>query len=504
MAQAYALPYSRRSFDPRWLALGVTSIGSFMSILDSTIVNVALPDILKDFGASLETGQLVLTVYLLALAVVIPLCAFLSARVGMKRLYMITLVCFTAGSALCGLAWNLPSLVGFRAIQGLGGGLLQPLGMAIVYSMITPLERGRFMVMLGLPLLLAPLLGPTLGGYLAQYVSWRMIFLINLPIGALNLYLAWILLKEPARLDRVSFDGHGFLLALFAFPSLLLLLSEGDVLGWTSLSTFTLAGIGLAALAGFIVVELRRKQPLLQIRYFRHPIFAVTMGVAFVTQFSLFGIQYLLPLMLQQARGLGAAATGLILLPSGITSFLSMTVAGQLYNRAGPKKLAFAGLTVLLVTTLLFARTDASTSLMVLAILASLRGVAIGFAMMPVNTAAFNTVPDGQMAHATALTNVLFRIFASTGAAILTATLVVSLQLRGAPSGASVTSGTAPTPLLFHAFDDAFLLMAGVTLVGIVLSWFVRDVALDEMRRRRALGMEESEPVREHAALAME
>ncbi|MFN8557544.1 MAG: MFS transporter, partial [Dehalococcoidia bacterium] len=192
-------------FDRRWLALGVTTIGSFMSILDSTIVNVALPSVLRDFNAGLARGQLVLTVYLLALAVVIPLSGFLADRIGIKRLYMVTLVFFTAGSALCGLAWNLPSLIGFRALQGLGGGMLQPLGMALVFTMITPMERGYFMGLLGLPMLLAPLLGPTLGGYLSEYVSWRMIFLINLPIGVINFVLAWVLLKERPRRTEARF-----------------------------------------------------------------------------------------------------------------------------------------------------------------------------------------------------------------------------------------------------------------------------------------------------------
>src|SRR5919202_4978238 len=186
---------ARRSgnFDPRWLALSVTTIGSFMSILDSTIVNIALPSVLRDFNADLRNGQLVLTVYLLALAVVIPLSGFLAERVGMKRLYMITLVLFTLGSALCGLAWNLPSLILFRVLQGRGGGMLQPLGMAIVFTMITPLERGRFMALLGIPALLAPLLGPSLGGYIVEYMSWRCVFLINVPVGLIDIVLAMIL-----------------------------------------------------------------------------------------------------------------------------------------------------------------------------------------------------------------------------------------------------------------------------------------------------------------------
>jgi EmrB/QacA subfamily drug resistance transporter len=473
-------------FDPRWLTLTVTTIGSFMSILDSTIVNVALPDVLRDFDASLERGQLVLTGYLLALAIVIPLSGFLAERVGMKRLYLITLGCFTLGSALCGLAFNLPSLIGFRVLQGLGGGMLQPLGMAIVFSMITPRERAAFMGLLGLPMLLAPLLGPTLGGYLAQYASWRYIFLINLPIGLLNIGLAWFLLKELPKRPDARFDARGFALALIGFPSLLLALSEGSAYGWTSPLVLGLGTAGVLALGALVLVELRRSDPLLQVRLFAAPMFALAMAINFVTQFSLFGMQFLLPLMLQQARGLGAAATGWILFPSGVTSFVTMNIGGRLYNRVGPRRLALSGLAVLVVSTSLLSRTTPSTAVWVIAALASLRGVAMGLCMMPVQTVAYNTVAPGLMPRATALTNVLFRIFGSASTAILTAVLVIGLQFHGAPTGATVTSGGAPADALFGAFDLAFVLMAAVAAIGMVLALFLRDPVVDELRAERS------------------
>ena len=242
-----------------------------MSLLDSTIVNIALPKILTDFHGTLASGQLVLTSYLMALAVVIPASGFLGERLGMKRLFMITLVLFTAGSALCGLAWNLQSLVAFRVLQGLGGGSLQPVGMAIVFTMITPLERGYFMGVLGLPVLLAPVLGPSVGGYLVQYASWRVIFLINVPIGLINFFLARKLLKETPIRREARFDSRGFALSAIAFPSLLLALSQGEAQGWTAPSTLGLGVVGLVALALFIRVELRHHDPLLQIRLFAAP-----------------------------------------------------------------------------------------------------------------------------------------------------------------------------------------------------------------------------------------
>jgi EmrB/QacA subfamily drug resistance transporter len=473
---------TRRGLDPRWLSLTVTTIGSFMSILDSTIVNIALPSILRDFKSDLSNGQLVLTVYLLSLAVVIPVSGFLGERLGMKRLYMLTLVGFTASSAMCGLAWNLPSLIGFRAVQGLAGGMLQPLGMAIVFTMITPLERGRFMALLGLPMLVAPILGPTLGGYLVEYASWRMIFLVNLPIGLINLVLAHFLLKETPVRDEARLDFRGFALAAVAFPGILLGLSEASEFGWDSPLIIALLTAGVVALGAFILAELRHDDPLLQVRLFANPMFSLAMTLNFILQFSLFGIQYLLPLFLQRAHHLGAAETGLLLFPSGILSFISMNLGGHAYNRLGPKPLALSGLAVLFVATLALSRVNQDTGLVTIGALASLRGVAMGLCMMPVQTTAYNTVPQHLMARATALTNVLFRVFGSASTAILTTILIFSLHEHGAPAGSSITSGNTPVDFLSRAFADGFLAMAVLTVVGMLLALFLQDAALKALK----------------------
>ncbi len=473
-----------KDMDPRWLALSVTTIGSFMSILDSTIVNIALPSILRDFHADIRQGQLVLTIYLLALAVIIPLSGFLADRVGMKRLYIVTLICFVVGSILCGFAWNLPSLIIFRALQGLGGGLLQPLGMAIVFTMITPLERGRFMGMLGLPMLLAPIMGPTLGGYLVEYASWRTIFLINLPIGLINLVLAIWLLKETTRRPEARLDLPGFVLALFAFPPILLALSEGEERGWTSPLVLGLLGVGIVSLVAFIRVELRQREPLLQLRLFEKPIFRLGMALNFVTQFSLFGMQFVLPLMLQQVHRLGAATTGLILFPGGIATFLAMNFSGRIYNRVGPKPLALSGLTILIFTTLALSRTTPSSNVILIGALASMRGLAMGLCNMPVQTAAFNTVARDQMTRATAISNVLFRIYGAISTAALTTVLLVSLRLNGAPEGSTITDPNTPVAFLSPAFNVAFMVMSLMAAVGIVLALFLRDDVLDALRNK--------------------
>jgi EmrB/QacA subfamily drug resistance transporter len=478
-----------KGFDHRWLILIVTGIGSFMTLLDSTIVNVALPGIIEDFHSTVARGQFVVTIYLLALAVVIPISGFLGEKAGMKRLYMVLLTAFAISSGLCAIAWSMPSLVVFRALQGLGGGMLQPVGLAIVFSMITPLERGRFMVMLGLPILLAPLLGPTVGGYLAQYVSWRAIFLINVPIGLLNLVLAYYLLRESQPQRHSRLDIRGFALSVIAFPAILFALSDASDSGWDSPVVLILLLAGLAALAGFILVELRQEEPMLQLRLLAHPMFATAIVITFVTQFFYFGSAFLLPLFLQNARGFGAAQTGLVLFPSAILDFVAINLSGKLYNRLGPRPFAVSGVAVYIGTALALSRLTATTGALPIAIIASLRGLGIGLCMMPVTTMAYNTVPQALIPRATALQNVLQRVFGSASTALLTTVLIVSLSLRGAPAGASVTSGTASAAVLVPAFSDAFIVMALVAAAGMLFALRVHDHVLDEHKHSERAGV---------------
>jgi EmrB/QacA subfamily drug resistance transporter len=467
-------------FDRRWLALIATTIGSFMTLLDSSIVNVALPGMISDFHSTVTAGQFVVTIYLMALAVVIPISGFLGEKVGMKRLFMALLLAFAVSSALCALAWSMPSLILFRALQGLGGGMLQPVSMAIVFTMITPLERGRFMIMLGLPILLAPIIGPTVGGYLTQFVSWRAIFLINVPIGLIDIVLALWLLPETEKRPHSRLDARGFLLAALAFPSLLFALSVGSDSGWGSPVILGLLGIGLASLVGFIVTELRHAEPMLQLRLFANPMFSAAIVINFVGQFCFFGTSYILPLFLQSARGFGAAETGLILFPSGILDFLAICLSGKLYNRFGPKPWAIAGFSILTVTVLALSRIDATTPPVVIAAISSLRGLGMGLGMMPVMTMAFNTVPQHLMSRATALQNVSQRVFGAVSTALLTTILILALALHGAPAGSTISSGQAPVRFLVASFSDAFLAMAVVAVAGTLLAFRLRDTVLEE------------------------
>jgi EmrB/QacA subfamily drug resistance transporter len=458
-----------------------------MTLLDSSSVNVALPGIIGDFHSTVSRGQLVVTIYLVALAVVIPVSGFLGERVGMKRLYMGLLLAFAATSALCAVAASMPQLIGFRALQGLGGGMLQPVGMAIIFTMITPLERGRFMILLGLPILLAPIVGPTVGGYLTQYVSWRAIFLINIPIGLINIVLALFLLKETEIKAESRLDSKGLALSALSFPTILFALSEASDVGWGSPLVVALLVLGFVALGGFIAVELRQKQPMLDLRLFNNAMFAMAIAITFVVQFSFFGTSYLLPLFLQGVRGLGPADTGLVMFPSGILDFAGIFFSGRLYNRFGPRPFAIAGMAVLTLSSFGLSRMTATTSILTITAIASLRGLGIGLAMMPVITMAFNTVPKALIGRATALQNVLQRVFGSASAAVLTAIAIAALTVMGASAGSSLEGSSASTDQLVTAFGVAFTVMAVIAALGTLLSLRLRDAVLEQhLEERRA------------------
>ena len=475
--------------DPRWLPLVVTTVGSFMSILDTTIVNIALPSVLRDFHANLELGQLVVTSYLMALAVVIPLSGFLGERVGMKRLYMITLAFFTFGSLLCGFAWDVNSLVAFRVIQGIGGGMLQPLGMALVFTMITPLERPYFMALLGIPVLIAPIVGPSLGGYLVEYSSWRMIFYINVPIGLIDIVLAAVLLKETPIRHLTKLDTRGFALAAIAFPCLILGLTRGSDVGWTSPTVLALLGVGVAAFTLFVRVELTHHDPMLQVGLFKDKMFALASCTQWIGFFSLFGLNFILPIYLQTAHGWGAAETGLALLPMGVVAFITMNLAGRMYNRVGPRPLAMSGLAVLALTTFLWSVVDEHTSIVAIMVLVGGRGLALGLFSQTVQMVAFNTVPEGQMPRATALVNTGQRLTGALSSAVLVTALTMSLAAHGAPAGSSVTGANqAPLGLMLIAFKDMFLVMTAISFAGFGLAFFLRDRVLNAWQQEQVRG----------------
>src|SRR5579859_3922079 len=412
--------------DYQWQVLMCAVVGTFMVMLDQTVVNIALPKITTVFGVSVHDTQLVITSYMLALAIIMPATGFLSDTFGTKRLYLITMALFTGGSLLCGLAWNNTSLVAFRVIKGLGGGMMSTLGMTMLFQVVPPHRRNTIMGFFGLPLMLAPVLGPTLGGYLVEYVDWRAIFTLNVPIGLIGLFLGFTLLRESAHVPGLKFDLRGFMLSAVGFSALLLGLSDAAEDGWGSPGVVARFAIGTLALAAWVWVELTEEHPLLDLRLFKIPLFTFSALVSLVLTVGMFGGMLILPLFLQNLRGLGAAESGVIMIFQVLPMTILMPVVGRLVDKVGPRFMILLGLPLLALTTWQMGALDLSTSDTTIKLWLLARGASMGLVMMPAMTAGLNAVAVSQMSRASAMTNVMRQIFGSFG----TALVVTILQSR--------------------------------------------------------------------------
>jgi len=302
------------------LPLAVLVAGMFMSVLDISIVNVAIPTIQNDFGATTDDVQWVVTGYTLALGVVVPVTAWLGDRFGLSRVYNLALLAFAAGSALCGLAWDLNSLVIFRIIQAIPGGILPVITLSILYRIVPREKLGAAMGLYGLGIVFAPAVGPTLGGYLVEYVDWRLIFYINVPIGILGTIAALVVFPRINPTSWPKFDLWGFVTIAYGLFAMLLAFSEGQDWGWTGYRVLILITLGVLSLALFVVIELEVAEPLLDVRIFRYWAFTNSTLLIGILMAGLMAGFFYVPLFIQEGQGLGAFATGLILLPSALPS----------------------------------------------------------------------------------------------------------------------------------------------------------------------------------------
>ena len=511
---AIAAPVGRAAPVPasdthKWWVLGIVVLGTFMSILDSTVVNIALPKLISVFSTDVHGAQWVLTAYLLALAIVIPLTGYLQETYGGKRIYMITVALFTIASALCGFAWSLNVMIFFRVLQGLGGGLIMPLGMSLLLREFRPEERGTALGIFGIPVMLGPAIGPTLGGYLVQYVDWRFIFFINIPIGIFAVFAASRVLRETPRQNTGKLDVWGVALVALGSGSLLLGIGNGPAEGWNSPAVVGEIVIGLAALIAFVVVELRTKQPLLELRLFQSYNFSLSVFVTLIVQVALFGAIFLLPLFLQTLRGMGAMETGMLLIPQALTVAVVMPIAGRIYDRFGARVLLITGMTLLAYSTYRFHTLSLTTSNQEIIGNLILRGLGMGLAMMPAMTSSMNAVPRQLIPRATALTNALQRIAGSFGTAIMATVLTTRQTFQFAVAAQTVTAtspgvqltlaqahllpglqhlsaaatqqlgvrlltGQVASLAAVHAIDDTFFVAALFCIPAIAVSFFIR------------------------------
>ena len=462
---------------------GVIALGSAASILSSTVVIVAVPDLQATFHASITDVQWILTAYLLGLSAVIPVSGYVSDRFGTKRVYLVPLVAFTIASGLCGLAWNLQSEIAFRVIQGLAGGMVMPVGMTMIMRMAAPEQRGRMMSILGVPLMLAPALGPTVGGWLIQVFDWRWVFWVNLPAGLLALLLGFFIL-DAGRMPWVerTIDWVGLFLATPGVALIIYGLTQAAGSGWGSWQALLPLFGGLLLVAGFVNWELRQEHPLLDMRVFSDAGFAASMVVGVIMASALFGAVFLIPVFMQEVQGKDTLQAGLLLAPQGLAAAAAMTISGTLSDRFGARPVVFGGVIALIAATLLLTGVTPATDDWTWIVITSARGLGMGFAMMPNFAAAYVTLASPAIARATAVSNTLQRISSSFGIAVL-ATIVegrIAAHMTPHPflghasSASRAVLANAARTAAARGFDDTFWLAAGIATLALPASLLLR------------------------------
>ncbi|HET9050905.1 MAG TPA: MDR family MFS transporter [Candidatus Dormibacteraeota bacterium] len=406
--------------DYGWAALAVVLGGTIMTILDATVVNVAIKTLQDAFNAHSYTDiAWVVTGYSLAQGAVIPITGWATDRFGTKRLYLISLFSFVAASAACGLAWSLPVLIVFRILQGLGGGMLMPIGLTIILQAFGPSRMGRVMGYFGVPMLIAPALGPVIGGWFAQDYSWRLIFFINVPIGILAFGAAYFLLRETPTSRTFKLDAVGLLTAVPAVVALMYAMDRASSSSWGDPVVVTLLVAAAALFVAFVIRQRTTDQPLLQLRLFRDSTFSWSIVLGFLLITGLFGTGFLLPTFLQSVHGYGALETGLVLLPQALTAAVFMPFSGRLTDRIGPKPLVMTGVVLLTIGLFALSHIDASTSIPAIGVCLALIGVAMAFGMMPGMTAGLARIPRDLTSRASSITNTAQRVGMSIGIALL-------------------------------------------------------------------------------------
>ncbi len=407
----------------------------FINIIDATVVNVALPTIAADLGVPVELTATVNIGFLVAVAVAIPVAGWLGDRYGAREVFLLSVGLFTAASAACGLAGSVQQLVIFRIVQGIGGGLMTPVGMSMLYRSFPPAERVRLSRITNIPIALAPAIGPVLGGLLVEKASWRWIFGINVPIGIVAVVFTVLAVPTMARKTASHLDVPGFVLAAVGFASLMFAVSEGASRGWTTPIIAIPGIVGVLLLALLVVVEGRVSAPMLKLRLFRLRLFRSANLITFASSAGFLGALFVYPLMLQTTFGYQPLTAGLLTFPEAIGIMIGTQVAARLYRRVGPRRLIAAGqATVAVVLAGLAVVVSSTVPAAVLVLLMLLLGVGQAHTFMPTQASAFDTVAHENTGAATALYNATRQVGAAVGVAVA-ATVIATIGIGGGGTG---------------------------------------------------------------------
>jgi len=508
--------------------LVVLMLGLFLTILNQTLLNIALPHLTTEFGVTTSTAQWLLTGYMLINGALIPLGPYLIERFGIRRLFLFAMACFTIGSLICGIATSFSIMLVGRLTQAIGGGVLAPLVATIIVFIFPPHMRGKGMGIFGLAMMFAPAVGPTLSGWIIQHYDWRILFNGMVPLGAIVLIIAFLQLKDMAPPKNVKVDMASVITSLGGMGLLLYGFSEAGNDGWTdSIVLSTIIG-GVILLVLFTIRQLRMEKPLLDMRVFKYSIFSLSNIISIAITISMYAGMFLLPIYLQTIRGFSAFDSGLLLLPGALVMLIMSPISGTLFDKVGPRPLAIVGLLITVITTFQFTHLTLDTPFNYIVILYTIRAFGVSLLMMPIMTAGLNQLPQHLNSHGTSMTNTLRQVSGSIGISLMTtiftnrttyhvgemsssmntsdpffmsnfeafvqkiaATLHVS-QSEAQQQALSTLAGKVQMQSLVHGINDAFFWATIIAAIGLVLSLFLRDV-----RKDKVVPVEQEEPQQE-------
>jgi EmrB/QacA subfamily drug resistance transporter len=443
-----------------WLGMAVIMVGTVMVVLDTTIVNVALPQIALALDAG-DGVEWIVSAYLLAVAVSLPATSWVAGRFGPKRVYMAALALFTLASLACALSPNLVVLIGARVLQGIGGGALMPVGMAMVLKMFPRERHGRAVGVWGIAAMAAPAIGPTLGGWLVTAVNWHWLFLVNVPIGVVALVAGARLLPSVERDVVGRFDLPGFLAGSIGLALFVLGLSEANSWGWSSPASVGCIGGGAVLLGLFVVRELRTDEPLLEVRMFRQPAFSLAFGITFFVVAAQYARLVFIPLYLEGSRAYSALQVGLMLAPAGVATAIGMSIGGRLSDKVGPKAPMIVGTSLMATALLAMATFGLSQPLWILSGLLVVQGFGMGLHAAPATVTAMNTLPPSLLGQGSTMRTLVSQVAGAVSVATLSAVLSIATPADPSPSAQE----TAFSVVFYVAFVGMLVALALAVLV---------------------------------------
>lgn len=424
--------------DNFWPALIAVIFGAFMAILSNTLINVAIPSLMSNFNTSLDTVEWVLTGFMLAGGTIIPITGFLGDRFSYKRVYLVSILGFSVFSFLCSISWSISTLIVFRVLQGVFGGMVMPVSMAMVYQIVPVQKRGVALGVWGIAAMAGPAIGPTLSGWIIQNADWRWLFIINVPVGLLAFFVGLRLLPYYKLTSPKKLDVVGLVAVVVSSVSYLLAFSEGNSWGWTSFQTVALLFLATVCIIFFIGWELTVSEPLLDLRVFKKFRFTISVIVGVLITVGLFSGTYLTPVYLQNIQGTSPIETGLVLLPAAIAMAIFMPISGRLFDKIGGRFLVPVGVAVLVFGTLHVAHLTPSTPHSYVTFWMCIRNIGIGIAMMPATTSGMNTIPVELSGRAASLNNWIRQVMASFSISLFTSMMTTRGALHAAALGEKV------------------------------------------------------------------